>query len=199
MEEILASIRKIISEDSPETHAAHSSVQEEEHSAREPEVLELTQEAHDERATHANDSAARAPESAQPAETLEHSSPPFVHDEPERDTSPDLALPGDGIFSEKSRKALEETLTKLEPPIARQPSASAPASMNGLPIEALFERAVGEAFGPVLRQWLADNATTIVERMKPTIGEWMDEHFPAMLENAVRTELARAIKLRGRR
>jgi hypothetical protein len=199
MEEILASIRKIISEDSPETHAAHSSPQEEGQSAQEPEVLELTQEAHDESATHANDSSAPVPESVQPVETLEHSSPPFVHDEPERDTSAGLALPSDGIFSEKSRRALEETFIRLDPQVARETVAGAPAPVNGLPIEALFERAVGEAFGPVLRQWLADNAATIVERMKPTIGEWMDEHFPAMLEDAVRAELARAIKLRGRR
>jgi len=36
----------------------------------------------------------------------------------------------------------------------------------------------------VLRQWLGDNAETIIERMKPAIREWMDEHFPAMLEDA---------------
>jgi cell pole-organizing protein PopZ len=38
-----------------------------------------------------------------------------------------------------------------------------------------------------------------MEHMKPLIREWMDENFPSLLENAVRTEVARAVKARGRR
>ena len=33
--------------------------------------------------------------------------------------------------------------------------------------------------------------------MKPLIREWMDEHFPALLEGAVRNEVARVVKARG--
>ena len=34
--------------------------------------------------------------------------------------------------------------------------------------------------------------------MKPLIREWMDEHFPALLEGAVRAEVERVVK-RARR
>ena len=35
------------------------------------------------------------------------------------------------------------------------------------------------------------------ERMTPAIREWMDEHFPALLEGAVRAEVERVVKARG--
>ena len=71
-------------------------------------------------------------------------------------------------------------------------------ALSGHDVEAVFERAVREAFDPVLREWLGDNTDAIVERMKPVIREWMDEHFPAMLEEAVRNEVARVAKARRR-
>ena len=201
MEEILASIRKIISEDSPEPHAMESSPPSGANEAQEPGVLELTQEAHDEHgvqpasgtwpplpseSVHSDDRTEGAwRESARVASTT--------------DESRVASRPGDGIFSDKSRKALDDALTQLAPQGTGEAVSGSPAPVGGLPLEAVFERAVGEAFGPVLRQWLGDNAETIIERMKPAISDWMDEHFPAMLEDAVRAELARAIKLRGRR
>ena len=201
MEEILASIRKIISEDSPEPHAMESSPPSGANEAQEPGVLELTQEAHDEHgvqqasgtwpplpseSVHSDDRTEGAwRESARVASTT--------------DESRVASRPGDGIFSDKSRKALDDALTQLAPQGTGEAISGSPAPVGGLPLEAVFERAVGEAFGPVLRQWLGDNAETIIERMKPAISDWMDEHFPAMLEDAVRAELARAIKLRGRR
>jgi cell pole-organizing protein PopZ len=35
--------------------------------------------------------------------------------------------------------------------------------------------------------------------MKPLIREWMDENFPALLENAVRAEVERVVRSRGKR
>lgn len=203
MEEILASIRKIISEDSPEPHAMESSPATGANEAQEPGVLELTQEAHDDHG-------------GQPAtDTWPPPPPPFEPAHPDdraegaaRESAAAVSAsyetraashPGDGIFSDKSRRALNDALTQLAPQTVGAVAFGSPAPVGGLPLEAVFERAVGEAFGPVLRQWLGENAETIIERMKPAISEWMDEHFPAMLEDAVRAELARAIKLRGRR
>ena len=58
-------------------------------------------------------------------------------------------------------------------------------------MEAVFERAVREAFEPVVKAWLTDNSGAIVERMKPLIQEWMNERFPALLRDMVRDELTR--------
>jgi hypothetical protein len=66
-------------------------------------------------------------------------------------------------------------------------------------VENVFERAVRESFEPVLEKYLSDNSGAVIERMKPLIREWMDEHFPALLEGAVRTEIERVVKARGKR
>ena len=66
-------------------------------------------------------------------------------------------------------------------------------------MEAVFERAVRESFNPVLQKYLSDNSGAVIDRMKPLIREWMDEHFPALLEGAVRAEVERVVKARGKR
>ena len=105
----------------------------------------------------------------------------------------------EGIFSDKTRKALDDVFASIEPEDEEghgHAEASAP-SVEGLSVEAVFERAVRESFAPVVNQWLGGNADAIVERMKPLIREWMDEHFPALLEGAVRDEVARVARARG--
>jgi len=201
MEEILASIRKIISEDSPEPHAMESSPAIGANEAQEPGVLELTQEAPDEHGAPPAPGAWPPPPSelVHSDDRIEGAKRESARVASTADETRVASHPGDGIFSDKSRKALNDALTQLAPQGTGEAVSGSPAPVGGLPLEAVFERAVGEAFGPVLRQWLGDNAETIIERMKPAIREWMDEHFPAMLEDAVRAELAPAIKLRGRR
>jgi uncharacterized protein len=49
----------------------------------------------------------------------------------------------------------------------------------------------------VLQRYLSDNSAAVIERMTPAIREWMDEHFPALLEGAVRAEVERVVKARG--
>jgi hypothetical protein len=203
MEEILASIRKIISEDSPEPHATESSPAAGANEAEEPGVLDLTREARDEpRDEHGAQPGTWPPppsESVISDDRTESAGRESTGVDSTADETRVASHAGDGIFSDKSRKALNDALTQLAPQGSGEAVSGSPAPVGGLPLEAVFERAVGEAFGPVLRQWLGDNAETIIERMKPAISEWMDEHFPTMLEDAVRAELARAIKLRGRR
>ncbi len=53
-----------------------------------------------------------------------------------------------------------------------------------------------EGFGPVLHNWLGDNSDAVVEKLKPLVREWMDEHFPALLEGAVRAEVERVARAR---
>ena len=209
MEEILASIRKIISEDSSEAQPAPAA------EARpapapaaetrpapvpapapvEADVLELTQEIQEEAPQPAPipepEPVAPPQENDVVFETIEE--PAVMNEAPISDH--------EGIFSDKTRKAVEDTFANIEPEPQDAPHAAAApvaaAPIDGRTVEAVFERAVREAFDPVVNKWLGTNADAIVERMKPLIREWMDEHFPALLEGAVRNEVARVVKARG--
>ena len=172
MEEILASIRKIIAEDPPGGESASASPAE----SDEPEVLDLTQEVQEESTVTAS-AAAEEQATTDANDTATHSS--------------------EGIFSDKARKALSDAFAGLEPESHQTGNEQVP-SMSGLPLEALFEKAVREAFEPVLQKWLDDNASVLIDRTKPAISEWLDRHFPAMLEDAVRNEVARAVMARRR-
>jgi cell pole-organizing protein PopZ len=190
MEEILASIRKIISEDAPEGGApdavpAAAPVQD--------DVLELTHEV-------------EAPMAMAPAPIMPPPAP-MPMPAPVQDVvfenvapAPAPAAHGD-IFSDHTRQALEDTFNAIpdEPVPAPAPMRSmAPlAPVDGSSVENVFERAVRESFEPVLQKYLSDNSAAVIDRMKPLIREWMDEHFPALLEGAVRAEVERVVKSRG--
>ena len=181
MEEILASIRKIISEDGPETAAAPAPAAPA--PVQEPDVLELTQVV--------------APPPA-PAPV------PVPMSEPHNDIVFEPVTPaadaGD-IFSDRTRRAMDDAFAGIpdeEPAHAPAPrAATALAPVDGSTVEGVFERAVRESFEPVLRQYLSDNSAAVIDGMKPLIREWMDEHFPPLLEGAVRTEVERVVKARG--
>ncbi len=193
MEEILASIRKIISEDSPGD--APAAVEVEPVSAAAPmpaptlmaapadDVLELTQE---------------FVETPKPAPILE---PVAADDIIFESAAP--ATPSNDIFFDHTRQALDNAFAAIpeeEPapaPARREPLALAP--LDGSSVENVFERAVRESFEPVLQKYIADNSAAVIDRMKPLIREWMDEHFPALLEGAVRAEVERVVKSRGKR
>lgn len=188
MEEILASIRKIISEDTPE--GAPAAPAPEQPAAPEPvhdDVLELTQEV-------------EAPYTPPPPPepVIQAPPPPAPAEDVVFETVPPAPAHSD-IFSDHTRKAMEETFNNIpeeEPEPA--PRAAAPiAPVDGSTVENVFERAVRESFEPVLQKYLADNSGAVIERMKPLIREWMDEHFPALLEGAVRAEVERVVKSRG--
>jgi cell pole-organizing protein PopZ len=112
-----------------------------------------------------------------------------------------VASPHEGIFSDKTRKALEDSFASIQSP-APAAAASAPAAVepvaipDGASVQAVFEKAVRDGFGPVLHQWLGDNSDAVVEKLKPLVREWMDEHFPALLEGAVRAEVERVARAR---
>jgi cell pole-organizing protein PopZ len=191
MEEILASIRKIISEDAPEGPAAEAPapVAPPQPVQAPPvhavpvydtpvhdDVLELTQEI---------EVAAPAP-IRPPVEDIvfENVAPSTQHSD---------------IFSDQTRKAMEDTFNAIpeEPAEPAPVQTSAFAPVDGSTVENVFERAVRESFEPVLQKYLSDNSAAVIDRMKPLIREWMDEHFPALLEGAVRAEVERVVKARG--
>jgi cell pole-organizing protein PopZ len=199
MEEILASIRKIISEDAPEgaapaPDAPAATVTPEpapQVAAPQPEsdVLELTQE-YVEKVTPAMPEPLPEPQN----------DIVFQAEEPYQAPAP-APVSHDGIFSDQTRQAMDNAFASIpeepeEPaPAPRTPAPLAP--VDGASVENVFERAVRESFEPVLQKYLSDNSSAVIERMKPLIREWMDEHFPALLEGAVRAEVERVVKARG--
>ncbi len=195
MEEILASIRKIISEDSSEAPAAPA--------AAEADVLELTQELPSEPPPPA--APKPAPVAVAPAPKPADDIVFQTIEEPAPKPAPPPAAPApvvhDDIFSDKTRKALDETFAKIpdavEPPAPPPAPAPALSIPPGSSVEAVFERAVAGAFDPVLHQWMDANKADLMAAVKPLIREWMDEHFPALLEGAVRNEVERVVRSRG--
>ena len=198
MEEILASIRKIISEDSTESQpAAHAAAQA---APQESDVLELTQEI--------QEVAAPVAQAAPPAPTPVPTPRPqddvvfqTVEEPPVR-----AQTSASGFVSDKGRQALNDALSALDlppaPVVSRQvPAPLAPAQLpvDGSSIAAVYEKAVREAFDPVLRSWLNDQADIVVEKLKPAIREWMDENLPAMMKSVVEAEVAKAVAARGKR
>jgi cell pole-organizing protein PopZ len=187
MEEILASIRKIISEDSTEQQPAASAGQE---PADDADVLELTQEI---------DAEPQQPvAAAEPVETRIEDTiieDDVVFEEIEEPTMSSAAPSDEGIFSDKSRSALDNAFAGLD----EQTTGPTYKMPEGDSIQAVFERSIRSGFEPLLREHLNANTETLMEHMKPLIREWMDDNFPSMLEAAVRTEVARAVKARGRR
>jgi len=106
------------------------------------------------------------------------------------------------IFSDQTRKAMEDAFNSIpdpepEPAPVRRVAQLAP--VDGSSVEAVFERAVRDSFEPVLQKYLSDNSNAIIDGMKPLIREWMDEHFPPLLEGAVRAEVERVVRSRGKR
>src|SRR5262249_28903712 len=104
--------------------------------------------------------------------------------------------------SDAARSAVGRALDTLETNGAanerRQPVQMADIPSSGGPIEQTFERAVRTAFEPVLQNWVDGHHNEIVEQLKPIIREWMDDNLPALIENAVRNEIARVVRGRKR-
>ena len=197
MEEILASIRKIISEDAPEAAPPAETVA----AAPAPklvedpddDIMELTEEAP--APVAAAPVAPPAPEPPKPA-------PEVVYQSIEEPVV--TPAPSSEIFSDKTRKAIDDAFSNINVP-DEAPKAAAPAvsatvakSVDGNSVEAVFERAVRDAVGPHIDQWLDGEKDALLMAMRPLIREWMDDHFPALLEGAVRDEVARVVKARGR-
>jgi cell pole-organizing protein PopZ len=182
MEEILASIRKIISEDSSDAAAppVAETVQEE------SEILELTEEV--------------PPESAQGLRAAEPDEVVFTEvEEPKMAESSNSLSTGSEIFSDKTRAALDDTFAGLSESVPPAAERATLPPIEGNSIEAVFQRTVRDSFEPLLRNHLEAHSDALMAQMKPLIREWMDENFPALLEDAVRSEVARVVKARSRR
>ncbi|MGN6514420.1 MAG: DUF2497 domain-containing protein [Rhizomicrobium sp.] len=207
MEEILASIRKIISEDSAEAAPPSPAPAQPAAAAPAPTPAPAPEETPAPAATALEEDVLELTEEIQISEPTPELEPVKPADEVIFQTIEEPApLTGTDIFSDKTRKAIDEAFNKLDLEEDAQPTAQAPmastfrsTATDGNSVEEVFERAVRESVGPHIDQWMANQKDQLLAAMRPLIREWMDEHFPAILEGAVRDEVARAVKARGKR
>jgi cell pole-organizing protein PopZ len=219
MEEILASIRKIISEDSTDTPAAPVVAAA---APAEADVLDLTQEIHDEPPAPepvivapppTPVIAAAAPPAPEPVAAPEEPEPAVIENDVVFQTIEEespvseaqgTAAPHEGIFSDKTRKALEDSFASIPDqrpaPVAAaaepEPAAAPAPAADGSSVQDVFEKAVRDSFEPVLHKWLGEHSDDVIDKLKPLVRQWMDDHFPALLEGAVRAEVERVARAR---
>jgi cell pole-organizing protein PopZ len=215
MEEILASIRKIISEDSNEAPPAPAPA-----AAAPAAAAPAPQPAAPAPAAPVAQAPAAAPTEAQPdvleltqefiaAEPVQAEPEPPPAPKPDNDVvfeseAPKSEVPmsasSDDIFSDTTRQAIDNAFSNIpdEAPAPARPRMEPLPAPDGASIESVFERAVRESFEPVLAKYLSENSGAVIDRMKPLIREWMDENFPALLDQAVRAEVERVVKARRR-
>ncbi len=111
----------------------------------------------------------------------------------QEDSSEDEPFGGDFI-SPHTRFALDEAFERME--TAPVQADTVPSSDSS--VEAVFARAVQDAFDPTLQEWIDNHGEDIVERLTPLIREWMDKNLPSLVEAAVTKEIARAVRSRRR-
>ncbi len=190
MEEILASIRKIISEDQNEPANPAAA----EAATGEVAVLELDQEVRDDGSVVA---VAAATEEAAPTRQAGNNGMSDMNFETGGTMKPGVVeLSHEDIIPDTARNAVGRAFASLDSNQGQQQmEAAMPAGGN---LDAAFERAVQSAFAPAIHDWIDARGGDIMEQLKPLIRQWMDDNLPALIENAVRNEIARAVRNRGR-
>jgi cell pole-organizing protein PopZ len=202
MEEILASIRKIISEDQPaeggkpaaarpapakptpvvEVAPARVAAAP---AAADLDVLDLTDEIPDE------EPPVRVAPRAVPPSVQASAPAPAIEDdvifqniEPAARTKESTM--DDDFISDSTRSAMGRAFQNMN-------GAQAPqVALKGGSIEAIFSEAVQQAFRPALKEWVDDHSNDIMDQLRPLIRAWMDEHLPPLIEAAVIKEISRA-------
>jgi cell pole-organizing protein PopZ len=115
-------------------------------------------------------------------------------EESSMETYSDEAAVEEEFISSTTRDALDQAFEQIDEAPALEPVS--PPSDGSL--EAVFTRAVQEAFDPTLQSWVDSHGEDIVARLSPLIREWMDENLPPLVEAAVTKEISRAVRSRRR-
>ena len=95
-------------------------------------------------------------------------------------------MDADDLISDTTRSAVGRAFASLDGGMPQYSGAG-----NGA-IEAIFVRAVQDAFTPTLQEWVDGHTDEIMDGLKPLIRAWMDEHLPPLIEAAVHREISRA-------
>jgi len=185
MEEILASIRRIISEDAetgkggaaPAPAAAPAA-------APRDEVLELTNVVHD------DGSVGRQAEP--PPEPPRRRAPPPRHEpEPIREPQPEPRVSRRAAAPEPRHMRNQSDLDMVEKDDGMLSSQASSAITNAFGMLAR-EREVTVGNGTSLED-------IVTQIMKPLLAQWLDEHLPEIVERVVQQEVERAARSGGRR
>ena len=171
MEEILASIRKIISEDQPGSGKSKGSDLRSAHASA--DILELTDEVPDEASGIPHKPAPAAPIMS-PVTTPPASAAP----QPEK---------RDPVLSDSSRQSIGRAFDTLDK------ASQQYTEFAGGMLEPVFARAVQEAVGPNLQNWVSTHETQLLDAVKPLMREWMDANLPRLVESVLKEELGRAV------
>ncbi|MDE2474511.1 MAG: DUF2497 domain-containing protein [Alphaproteobacteria bacterium] len=172
MEEILASIRKIISEDQPGPIKPKGSDLRSGNATA--DVLELTDEIPDEANSTPRNLAPGASMLAPGASMLA----PAARQAENRDP----------VLSDSSQQTIGRAFETLDK-ASQQYSAFA-----GGMLETVFSRSVQEAVAPNLQAWVSSHETQLLDSIKPLAREWMDANLPRLVESVLKEELVEAAK-----
>jgi uncharacterized protein len=185
MEEILASIRRIISEDAdPAAKGAQPAAAAA--TSREGDVLELTNIVHDDGSI-----GGPAPEPA-PEPPRRRAAPPPREPEPIREEprvsrrAPPPEPPRPAMRHQSDLDMVDKE--DRDSVLSSQASSAISNAFGAL----TREREVGIAGGTTLED-------IVVQMMKPMLAAWLDEHLPEIVERVVQQEVERAARGGGRR
>jgi hypothetical protein len=186
MEEILASIRRIISEDADPGKAAQPAAA----ASSGADVLELTNVVHDDGSVgHA---AEPAPQPAPEPIRRRAAPPPRPEPEPIREPMPEprvsrRAAPAPAPEPRHMRNQSDFDMIEKddrENPVLSTQASSAISNAFGMLTR---EREVGVGGGTTLEDIVA-------QMMKPMLAAWLDEHLPEIVERVVQQEVERAAR-----
>lgn len=177
MEEILASIRKIIADE--KDPAAEQAAQ-----PPEEEVLELTQMVQDDGSVVDLNPKPPEPEPEPAPEPLPEAEPPVASSEPEAEPEP-MPLPE----VPKMELPPEEPKEKEEPLLSDKVSSVASTTFSALANAVNVEKmaATMTPFGNGART-LEDMVMVLI---KPMLKEWLDQNLPSIVERLVQKEVER--------
>jgi cell pole-organizing protein PopZ len=163
MEDILASIRRILSEDEPAAPAQLTG-----NGATDDDVLVL-------------DASMMVPDSNMPAEAESQPADANpVHAEPVRN----VAFPAPQPAAEPARAPQPESLRDL---LAPEAAAAAASSVGSLVRTIVAERSMQVySGGPTIED-------IVRAEVRPLLAQWLDENLPPMVERLVRSELERVV------
>jgi len=209
MEEILASIRRIISEDSGGKDEAETVAAPQQIAETEPE-FEAELEDYEEAAPHSDPEPEYAPEPAVVASEVEDNDVVFSEEdvldlteplemEPEPEPAP-IPQRHEPVAFAAAHEEFEP-----EPEIAfEEPEMTAPASYqseNSAPLLSRdAENAASAAFGALASSMLTSSGSTrtlediVSDMLRPMLKQWLDQNLPSVVEELVREEIERVAR-----